>query len=274
MKTRIAAAALAGLFAASAAQATLLYDQPFDYGNSTFVINGFDGWSTGSGVVDYDHDGGLDHAAMLGEIGGSMYHDHPSGNRGGPQPITVNPFPTDTAGEDYWFAGLIQLANHSGTSRIQFTNGQGVNTIGFGIDQDGDVILNASDNGGAASGIDTGIDAAADGSTYLFLVRGTVGTGTSPTNSTVEFWFNPADTSSVAALGTGANYFTTGADSKFGRDSGAYSSASVNISFQSRADELRIGESLADVIGVPEPGSLALLGLGTLLMLGRGRKRA
>jgi len=37
-------------------------------------------------------------------------------------------------------------------------------------------------------------------------------------------------------------------------------------------DEIRAGESFLDVTGIPEPGSLALLGLGGLLMLGRGRR--
>jgi len=36
-------------------------------------------------------------------------------------------------------------------------------------------------------------------------------------------------------------------------------------------DEIRAGDSFLDVTGIPEPGSLALLGLGGLLMLGRGR---
>jgi len=38
-------------------------------------------------------------------------------------------------------------------------------------------------------------------------------------------------------------------------------------------DEIRIGESWVDVTGVPEPGSLALLGVGGLMMLIRQRSR-
>ncbi len=266
--------ALISTLCASFTQAALLYSESFDYGSSTQNIVNVSNWVTGSGVVDYDHDGGLSHPQLELESSGSIHHNFASGTRGGTNSdASFNPFPSDSAGAEYWIAGLLQINNHSGNTQVLFNNGQSVNRWGFGVDGSGNVILRASNNGGAETALDTGIDAAADGSSYLFLSRGTVGTGSSPTNSIVDFWFNPADTSSVANLG--AADFSTGADSKFGRDSGSYNSASISLGFQNRADEIRFGESLEDVIGaaIPEPGTFSLLltAMGCFLLFRRKR---
>ena len=149
-----------------------------------------------------------------------------------------------------------------------FGNTQSVNGIGFGSDSSGNIFLKASNNGGAAEEWDTGLEVSL-GETYLFIVRGTKGSGTSPTKSFVDIWVNPADTSSVAGLGTPT--LGTGTDSKFGRETGAYDSVIVDLSYQSRADEIRMGETLNDVI-VPEPATMSLLALGGLAMIRRRRK--
>lgn len=255
----------------STAQAAIIYEEPFNYGNSTDDIENVSNWNTGSGVVNYDHDGGLDHPQMNNESSGSMFHDFGSGNRGGTNTDAASdPFPSASAGDEFWLVGLMQLNNLDGISSMGLDNQENVNRWGFGVDGSGNVVLYASDDGGAPpdfgnAPIDTGVDAAADGSTYLFLSRATLGSGTSPTDSTIDFWFNPADTSSVAALGSAT--FTTGADSKIGRDSGAYTEASIDLAFGNRADELRFGETLTDAIAVPEPSTYAAI-FGALALAG------
>ncbi len=260
---------LAGLaLLASTATADLLYSESFEYGDTTTNIQDVSDWDTGSGVVMYDHDGGLDSLQLGGEAGGSMFHDHDEGNRGGPLAIpAIDPFTGKAAGTEVWFAGLIEVVNLSGTSRILFDNSSGVNDIGFGIEGDGDIVLYAASGGGAATYLDTDLDATTPGQ-YLFIVRGTKGTGTSPTDSTVDIWVNPGDTSSVAALGDAD---LTSAACKFGRDGFAYDSLSAHVSYQGRIDEIRMGDSLGDVV-VPEPATMALLGLGGLGVLTRRRR--
>lgn len=254
------------LFLTAAAQAGVLYEDGFDYGDTTGLVkNGFAGnWSTTSGVLYYDHDGGLTHAGLEAEAGGAFYHDFTSGNRSITNSVdpVFDPFPGMGAGDALWFAGLIQLANDSGTTNIQFSNGEGVNAIGFGVDADGDVIVTASLADAGAADHDTGVDAADDGSTYLFLVRGTLGSGPDTDKaSRIDFWFNPADTSSEGALDT-PDWTTGDANSKWGRSTGSYNSAVINASYQSRADGLRVGDTLNDVVNLPEPATLGLLALG------------
>ena len=267
MKKLLLIALASGLCLASPAGAEVLFQDSFEYGNTTQNIQDVSAWVTGSGVVMYDHDGGLTTAGLDGEAGGSMHHDYGSGNRGGPVAVSVNPFPGTAAGSEWWFAGLLQVANNDGTTSVTFSNGQSVNHIGFGSDANGNIVLIASNNGGSAAAHDTGLDVTL-GETILFIVRGTKGTGTSPTNSFVDIWVNPSDTSSVAALGTPT--WGTGTDSKFGRETGAYTSVSVGLSFQSRADEIRMGETLSDVV-IPEPATMSLLALGGLAILRRRR---
>jgi hypothetical protein len=263
-----------GAMVAGSVHAELLFEEAFDYGPTTDDIENVSNWVTGSNVVKYDHDGGLTHAGIGGETGGSLWHDFASDQRGGDSPdAAFNPFTGAASGTEYWLSGLIQINNLGETTVIGFGNTETVNFWGFGVDAEGDVFLQGSDNGGAANTTgayhDTGIDIVADGSTYLFLSRATKGTGTSPTNSTIDFWFNHSDTSSVGALG-GAT-FTTGADSKIGRESGAYNVVFAQLAFGNRVDEIRFGDSLTDVVAIPEPSTFALLGiaLGSLLLFRR-----
>jgi hypothetical protein len=268
MKKNLILLPLLGTCAAvSSLQGSVLLSESFIYGTATDDIENVSNWVTGSNVVLYDHATNLSTAGLADTVGGSLFHDFASGNRGGTDSTaTANPFPTAGEGDEFWIAGMIQANNLDGNSIIRFTNSQTVNYWGFGFDGTGNVLLVGSDNGAAANAttIDTGVDLLADGSTYLFLSRATLGAGTSPTASTIDFWFNPSDISSVAALGTPT--FSTGADSKIGRDTGAFTGISVYLAFGNRADGIVMSDSL-DSIAVPEPATYALL-LGFLALGG------
>ena len=60
----------------------------------------------------------------------------------------------------------------------------------------------------------------------------------------------------------------TGLDVAFDRFTLARFGSDINASW----DEIRIGDTFADVAGIPEPSSSALLGLGGLALILRRRK--
>jgi len=264
------------LFVASASAAPL-YEESFDYGNSSDNIQNVSNWDTGSGVLLYDHDGGLDHPQMHGETGGGFHHDHPDGNRDvdNPTDLSFDIFTGASAGDTWWMSALIEwdgTTPNRGDTTVMIDGDQTVNGLGFGVREDGTVFLQASDNGGTDSPIDT-TATAVSGTTHLFLVKATFGAGSSGTrNSTIDFWFDPAGTSSEGALGSVT--FSTGADSKFGRD-GVFNVAKMITGAGTRVDEIRFGETLEDAVGVvPEPTSAsAVLVIGGIMGLMRRRRR-
>jgi hypothetical protein len=236
----IAVAVLVGLSAGWANAATLFNDS-FDYGDVTADLDSVSSWSSGSTYNDYDHDGGLDVAAMNGETGGAVLSDRPGGNNtfglSGSPSIDMT---TLSEGDTVWFAVLFQYVTGTATNHYLTTGGGSVTSLGFQIASGGDVEVWCSDNGGGSNTFhDTGVDAGSG--TYLMLLRATKGSGTSPTDSVVDFWFDPADASSVSALGSPD--WTTGADSKFGRDGQSISGLTALSSQAGRTDEIRLGTS-------------------------------
>ncbi|MEM1211586.1 MAG: PEP-CTERM sorting domain-containing protein [Planctomycetota bacterium] len=87
-------------------------------------------------------------------------------------------------------------------------------------------------------------------------------------NDDFEIWFNPDDISSEAALGTADIQFLDGANTpNFNR----FRLEGGNFPTDLQFDEIRLGTTFADVVPIPEPGSLALIGLGGLVIAARRR---
>ncbi len=286
--TLIAGVAAAGLLTGHAEGSILFWDS-FEYGDERDNIQDVSDWETTSGVLMYDPDMGLTHPGLDEEAGGALQHDFGSGNRGPNHPIDpLDPFTGQPEGTELWMAGLIQLENEDEPgerTRVALETGSVVNTFGFGfepivetVDEEEqtvgmEVSVNAWQDDAVGRWNRTGIEVEpGDGQTHLFLLRGVKGSGESPNDSLIEFWFNPEDTSSLAALGT-PDWQSDPNDTRWGREEEPpYEEIAVRLSHQSLVDEIRLGSSLDSVI-IPEPASLSLLGLGGLVLLGRRRNR-
>jgi len=255
--------------AGSTANAALLFEESFDYGASD--ISNFDdsqaNYTGNTGVIDYVASASL--PGLGGGTGGHLYYDFATPNnrnvtRTG---LGLDPFPTAGAGDTFWIAGIIEY-NTVGEIQVSFNSGQSVNTFGFGFNSSGEAGIWVSDNGNASAFVGVGISPSV-GSSYTFVSRATLGSGTSPNDSVVDFWFNPSEADLVSTATLGTPDFTTGADSKIGRDSGAYTDLVFNVGDSpfARVDEIRFGTELADINGavIPEPSSIVLVGLAVLL---------
>lgn len=262
------------LFSVHSVAGAVLFKESFDYGinNIPDMDNTLANYSGGTSTIDYVAGSSL--AGLGGESGGHLYYNFATADATRQVTNTAadfNPFPDAEGGATFWMAGIIEY-NTVGSVEIRFDNGQTVNDWGFGMDASGNVMLIGSDGGAVANPLDTGLDASA-GNTYVFLSRATLGAGTSPTASTIDFWLNPTLTS-VATLGTPD--FTTGADSKIGRDTGAYTDLIFTLggSPSVRVDEIRLGTDFSDVSAIPEPSTYAMIGgLLTLGMVALRRRR-
>jgi hypothetical protein len=189
-------------------------------------------------------------------------------------------------GDVQWFSLLFQTSTPARQQRVfWFSNGGGSSSWGAGSE------INADGNGFAAGG-DTypsgklsgpKVGAFDDGQTHLAIGKIVWGelnpNDGNQTDVTVTVWFD-ADLNAIAdrdnpleselgslmseASGYVAAKFTSG-------DTGVYlrSHSGNEIVY----DELRLGETLADVTPVPEPTTMALLGIGGLGALLRRRRR-
>ena len=254
---------------AEAAHAALSYSESFDYGNSTVAINTLGGWSTTSTLNKSDHAGGLTDARVSGELGGSFWADRNTGSLIASNAAPELAMSTIPVGGAVWFSVLFDYASGNSNHYIQFT-GASVSALGVQITSAGAVEVWGSNNGGAATWSGTG-QTAASGS-YLMLVRATKG-GTNdangPINSVIDFWFNPTDVSSESALG--ASTWSSGADSKFGRNTETLTTVSIQGSYGGRIDEIRLATDYASLNLVPEPSTALLGGIGILVLLCRRR---
>lgn len=256
-----------------AAQGAILFNDSFDYGSSDTGISSAGNWSSTSSVLKYDADGGLDVPQMSGESGGAMWLDfNDSRTASNSADFTTLNLTTLGAGDSVWMTTLFQYVSGNTDHSLEVAGGS-VSGMGFAVSGTGGVSVKATLNTTVNATNGTGITLTTG--TYLMLARYTKGSGTSPVDSAVDLWINPADASSVSALGT-ADWTLDSGDGqvKWGRDGNSLTSISeATPSQQGRIDEIRVATTFSELnlAAIPEPSTALLGALGLLALLRRRR---
>lgn len=274
---------LAGLSLAVRA-APVVYE-PFDYtagalaGNGTGTT-GLDGNWTSGGTNEYQVEGTGLSFTNLSTTGGAA--DRSSANNGAYSQVGItNAAQTSLLADDstIYFSFLVGYGNNSevndnstfylGTSDAPSATAAPVTTTsgsGFGFALDGP---GAADNsrplrgftmdGGTTTLSASDIGVIANGTSGTLMIAGQIDWAANGSNDTLTLW-NVAD----PAAGLGGTSISMTADF----DQSTFDTLTI-ASRQNNTplDEIRFGTSLADVAVVPEPSSLALIGLAGLATL-------
>ena len=276
-------------FGFAQAGAGVILTESFEYGGSTLDIRNVSDYTANSGVLRYVHDVNLTHPTLQGETGGSFseeFDDADPGKRTAVRTVPSYSYGNVAQGESIWYSMLIQW-NVADVATVIFSNDTGnvqttgdnstalghgghfVSAIGAHIAASGNISVafwTDDDNGNSFQALDTGANASL-GATHLLVLRATKGSGSEPDNSSVDFWLDPT----FSDLSTGTPTYQSGAISKWGRDNQSFNGLYLNSGTRNHIDEIRVGESLADLSVIPEPGTLVLVGiaLGGLLLFRR-----
>jgi hypothetical protein len=186
-----------------------------------------------------------------------------------------------------WFSILVNPAASGALQRFMVgtyqvnTSGSASSSYGVGFTIDGvNLTSRASANSGTLTTTGSGAGLITTESVNFIIGRLTL-TSAGAGSESMDLWVNPANYTSEGALGT-ANINVVG-DFRMGWDY-TTNPSEVAIGFQGTQsgtrytvfDEMRLGNSLSDVLTVPEPATFALFGLagGSILMYRRSRKSA
>ena len=271
-KTLFSAFLITGALSGNAQVFDRLYHQQFDYtsgqNGDTFTDTNFpgEGWSSGTGVITYQHDAGLTYPGLSpSATGGAMVYDFGggTGSRSATQADAFLDYGDFAAGQVFEFSALLRVERADFNSvSVAFNSGSVVNNVSLGVNAT-NMFATAWMDGGTTTV--TGPEWSLD-TTHAFLMRVTQGTGASPTNSLVEVWFNP-DYSNL-----GAADFTSTSDTRIGRGGAGNAYTGVTYSGGTIGDARVIWDEV-QVVAIPEPGTLALIGIALgCLMAFRRRK--
>ncbi len=244
---------------------------------------------------------GLDHPSIGGEAGGAarFTFDSEVGRRDINRPLTSPPIVDPDPGATVFLSGLVQVdeIDPNGLAWAGFSadNGDdgGTQGIRFGVVGNGststmDLVLRHRVDTDMSPGaqlpsislVNETVGTTEAGVANLFVVKveanvvNPVLTG----NDRVSVWVNPTDVSSETALGTPTamfedfSWFNSEAFQLMVLEGADVTGAGI------RFDELNLGTTLGDVVQparvIPEPASLAILGLAALSLAGVRRRKA
>ncbi len=253
MKKQTKLTGLIGIvFMAMFVKAEVLLYESFDYGDSMADMDQLTNWTDNSSYTRYTPDMNLNNVNVNSTSGGSFLEDYSSpGNREATLDINDYYFSNLSAGDEMWFSFLLKF-NNSDFMRVFFDSdgaNPNVGDLEFGIDD-----LDSSSGGlnlyaryvysSQLETMDTGVEVTADGSTYLFLIKCTKGSGSgiyAPTNSKLEIWFNPGNTASLGDSDWSVS------NCKWGRDTSYMKSITIDSGYGNYIDEIRIGTTFEDL---------------------------
>jgi hypothetical protein len=271
------------LLASTGQAATLSYegfDVPGDYADNADINGGsggenFSGAWAGSDQFD---------AAATGLSYGSLVTTDGAADRQSPSGFATltRDFAASNQTGNVYFSYLIQNPNDTNENdRVSLADASGSERFRIGFTNDEKLNLQVQLAGGDGSNYIVDTSANSFDFTSPVLVVGEIEIN-SGVNDTFTVWVNPSDLSDVAgsAAETLSASVTDVRTLQVGNNNGLF--AGINeIAIRNTArtytfDEIRISTgtdaAVGDVVPVPEPGSLGLVALGVLAMLGRGRR--
>lgn len=279
----IRALALISAVSAGAAHADLLiyegFETPGDYTGGVDVTSsnvanpgeGFTSAWTNSGAAD----------ALLASATGLSYTDSNSamlqvtdGSAQNPVTVRADVYSrtfalgfTPASGDELWMSLLFNRTDGNKGWAVTLDEGTPNATGGFGFGSS-----NNSGAVGAAMQQQFGNLLTVDNNETQFVVGRLTFNSDNPAGPpTMDVWLNPDLDEDLSAVAVG------GGDSTFTRNyTGVVNTQNLVIySHQDNAiifDEIRVGTALADVVPIPEPGSLALVAAGSVLVVVRRRR--
>ena len=235
-----------------------------------------DGWTggwfkkTGSDDALLADDVSLTYSNLVTTPGSALNPDSPSAaDRADAYYRSFDFGTTFQPGDDYWISALFNRTTGGNNWTITLVDTDTPDTlaarngVGFGDSNDGlNAFIQTQD----------GQDdlAVANGQTHFVVARVSLDDTVVTDDPTVDVWLNPGLNDDLASVAVG------GGDASFSR--GFFGAPDVDLlavySHQSNEinlDEIRVGLNQGEVMPVPEPGSVALVGAGAALMLARRR---
>ncbi|MFN3168254.1 MAG: PEP-CTERM sorting domain-containing protein [Phycisphaeraceae bacterium] len=288
-KYQMAGLVAAAAFVASTAQGAIVYEG-FDYGSTLSSGNNIAGANGGVGFAgpwvntrnspDYVEPGNT--AGTLPVVGGKVQGNAWSGVA---RPIgtTLSNAGLLADGATLWFSVIFDLdgANTSNadlnfalTNAAKFNSGafgsreflDGTGVSGIGITHSrANIEAVVWDSAGGRTEFDSSLTMSGDGLTgpSTALIVGKIEWGVGSADETITLYHPDA------ALNLGAPILAATAIPAL--DQTTFDNLALQFKDTPRMDEIRFGATSDEALGIPEPGSLALLGLGGLLVARRRR---